>query len=608
MQPILRIDLSTGSTEKYLVPEEWEQNFLGGASLAARLLYDSLTADLDPLSPKAEILFLTGPLSGTAGPTAGRFVICAKSPATGLWGESHIGGFWGTELRKAGYDGVWITGKAENPVYLVVDDDQVNLYPASHFWGMDTYQIQDAIRSEIGKKNARVAGIGQAGENMINFASIMCDHGRVAGRTGMGAVLGSKNLKAIAVIGSGIVPVHDAKAFSQHRTQINKNLRNDNLSRTLRELGTGGGAEYFDYLGSMPKRGFSAGSMDNIEAISGSSLAEKHLVGVSACHGCVVACGRVVNHHVKSTRQKGPEYETMVGFGPNLWLRDMNFIIDMNDLCDRFGMDTISVSNTIGFAFRLFELGYLTEKDTNGLILEWGDQHAVETLVWEIGQNSGFGKLLSKGARALGKQFGAEDLAIQVNGLEVPYHDPRGVSGMALVYATSPRGACHNQSDYFFVEIGQADEELGIHFFNRLGGAEKAGNVARHQDWRTVFNSLVICLFGNVPPNELVNLLNQSISFELTLDEVLLIGERGWNMKRVVNNRLGLTRENDRLPRPLLEPLEDGGAVGHTIEMEVMLKAYYRARGWDWDTGYPTPEKLKALNLGFAVKDLWPAD
>ena len=606
MQPILRIDLSSGIIENFLVPEDWEQDFLGGASLAARILYDTLTADLDPLSPESEILFMTGPLSGTAGPTAGRFVICAKSPATGLWGESHIGGFWGTELRKAGYDGLWITGKAETPVYLLIHDDQVNLFPANHFWGMDTYQIQDAIRSEIGYKNAKVAGIGQAGENKIHFASILCDHGRVAGRTGMGAVLGSKNLKAVAVIGSGVVPVHDQKAFSQHRTRINKNLRNDNLSRTLRELGTGGGADYFDYLGSMPKRGFSAGRMDGIDEVSGSSLTEKHLVGVSACHGCVVACGRVVNHPEKSTRQKGPEYETMVGFGPNLWLRDMNFIIEMNDLCDRFGMDTISVSNTIGFAFRLFELGIITEKDTNGIILNWGDQRAVEKLVWQIGQSSGFGKLLSKGAFALGEQFGAEDLAIQVNGLELPYHDPRGVSGMALVYATSPRGACHNQSDYFFVEIGQAEEDLGLEIFDRLGGAEKAGNVAHHQNWRTLFNSLVICLFGNVPPHDLVSLIHQSSGFDLTLDDLLLVGERGWNLKRLVNNRLGLTSEHDKLPRPLLDPLDDGGAAGHKVDLDSMLEAYYQARGWDRETGYPTPEKLNSLNLGFAVKDIWP--
>lgn len=606
MQPILRIDLSEGSVEKYSVPSAWERDFIGGASLAARMLYDVLTPDLDPLSKDAALLFMTGPLSGTTGPTSGRFVICAKSPATGLWGEAHIGGFWGTELRKAGYDGLWITGKAETPVYLEIHDHQVNILPADHLWGLDTYQIQDAIREELGHEKVKVAGIGVAGEKKINFASILCDHGRVAGRTGLGAVMGSKNLKAIAVLGTGIVPVNDQESFPKLRTQINKNLRKDNLSRTLRELGTGGGAEYFDYLGSMPKRYFSQGSMDGIETISGSSLKDNHLVGVSACHGCVVACGRVVRHSKKSEKQKGPEYETMVGFGPNLWLRDMDFIIEMNDLCDRFGMDTISVSNTIGLAFRLFELGYLTEKDTNGLVLEWGDQQAVETLVKDIGHARGFGKILSRGARALGKQFGAEDLAIQVNGLEVPYHDPRGVSGMALVYATSPRGACHNQSDYFFVDIGQADEELGLEFFDRLAGVEKAANVSRHQDWRTVFNALVICLFGNVPPQDLVDLVNHSTGFDFDLEELLLVGERGFNMKRLVNIRLGLTRENDRLPRPFLEALDDGGAAGYKINFVTMLRGYYRARGWDSHTGYPTPEKLKGLSLEFALKEFWP--
>jgi len=254
MQPILRIDLSEGSVEKYSVPSAWERDFIGGASLAARMLYDVLTPDLDPLSKDAALLFMTGPLSGTTGPTSGRFVICAKSPATGLWGEAHIGGFWGTELRKAGYDGLWITGKAETPVYLEIHDHQVNILPADHLWGLDTYQIQDAIREELGHEKVKVAGIGVAGEKKINFASILCDHGRVAGRTGLGAVMGSKNLKAIAVLGTGIVPVNDQESFPKLRTQINKNLRKDNLSRTLRELGPGGGAEYFDYLGSMPKR------------------------------------------------------------------------------------------------------------------------------------------------------------------------------------------------------------------------------------------------------------------------------------------------------------------------------------------------------------------
>lgn len=608
MQPILKIDLTQGIVETFQVPETWEQDYIGGASLAARMLYDALTPELDPLSPEAVLLLMSGPLTGTSGPTAGRFVICAKSPATGLWGESNIGGFWGVELRKAGYDGIWLSGKAEEPVYLFIHNQDVEIRAANHLWGMDTYQIQEAIQQESGHARAKVAGIGRAGENKINFASIVCDHGRVAGRTGMGAVMGAKNLKAIGIVGSGKIPVANEAEYSKLRTSVNKNLRNDNLSRTLRELGTAGASDYFDYLGSMPKRGFSRGSMENLEKISGAYMTEKYLAGVSACHACVVACGRVVNHPRANGRQKGPEYETMAGFGPNLWINDLEFTFEMNELCDRYGMDSISTSNIIGFAFRLFELGFIGEDDCDGLRLAWGDKAVVNKLVHMIGKGEGFGIKLALGALEFGKLFGAGELAIQVNGLEVPYHDPRAFSGMALVYSTSPRGACHNQSDYFLVEIGQAEESLGINFLGRFEVAEKATNVARHQDWRTVFNALVICMFGNIPPVDLVSVVNSAIGNHWSLEELMLTGERGWTLKRLINNRLGVTRENDRLPKPLTEPLNDGGAAGYGIDLEPMLREYYSVRGWDWRTGIPSPEKINSLSLEFALEDLWPSD
>ena len=608
MQNILKVDLTRGWVDTFHVPETWQHDYIGGASLAARMLYDVITPDLDPLSPEAVLLFMSGPLTGTAGPTAGRFVICAKSPATGLWGESNIGGFWGVELRKAGYDGIWLTGRSEEPVYLFIHNQNVEIRSAQHLWGMDTYQIQDAIKEETGYPSVKVAGIGRAGENKINFASIMCDNGRLAGRTGMGAVMGAKNLKAIGIVGSGKIPVVDELGFSKLRTRINKDLRNDNLSRTLRELGTTGGADYFDYLGSMPKRGFTRGSMENLEQISGAYMTEKYLAGVSACHGCVVACGRVANNPQSHRKQKGPEYETMAGFGPNLWINDLEFIFKMNDLCDRYGMDSISTSNLIALAFRLYELGYLSDKDCNGLDLVWGNKTVVETLVHMIGKGEGFGKKLALGSLAFASMYGAKELAVQVNGLEVPYHDPRAFSGMALVYSTSPRGACHNQSDYFLVEIGQAEEALGIQFVSRFAGAEKAYNVVRHQDWRTIFNSLVICLFGNVPPHDLVSIVNKAIGSDWNLEDLLVIGERGWTLKRVINNRLGVTRENDRLPKTLLEPLDDGGAAGYKIDLEPMLKEYYAIRDWDWQTGIPSREKLTSLGLDFAIGDLWSND
>lgn len=603
LQPILTVDLDRGVFGELDIPAEWQAQFLGGASLGARLLYEELTPELDPLAPEAPLLFLNGPLSGTAGPAVGRFVVCAKSPATRLWGESNVGGFWGPELRKAGYDGILIRGASPEPAYLWVEDGRAELRPAEKFWGLDTYESRDAVGAEVGKPGVRVASIGPAGERQIPFALILCDHGRVAGRTGMGAVMGSKQLKAIAVKGSGQVPVVDFDAYNQARSKANRALREENLSDMFRSLGTAGGADYFDYLGEMPKQNFSRGVMEGVERMTGAAMAESILVGVSACHACVIACGRVVRIGEEKAH-KGPEYETMMGFGPNLMIDDLEAATWLGDLCDRYGMDSISASNTIGFAMTLFELGIINEADTGGIRLEFGNPKLAEELLHLTARREGFGDQLAEGSRALGRRYGKEERAVQVNGLEVAYHDPRGASGMALVYATSPRGACHNQSDYFDVDIGQVETELGLQFFPRQAGAEKAANVALHQDWRTVFNSLVICFFANVPPKTLLELINTGCGLDWDLQEMMRSGERGWTIKRAINNRLGLGKANDRLPEPLLEPLLDGGAAGFLIEFDAMLEAYYQARGWDAASGYPSARMLKRLEMDWLAKDL----
>ncbi len=460
MQPILKINLSSGEISRIEVPPAWQRAFLGGASLAARLLYTHLTPGLDPLSPQAPLLFLNGPLSGTSGPAVGRFVVCGRSPATGLWAESNCGGFWGPELRMAGYDGLWVEGCAQEPVYLWIQDGQVEIRPAAHMWGLDTYQTQEIIEAELGAGKVRVASIGLAGEARIPYALILCDHGRVAGRTGMGAVMGSKKLKAVAVQGHGKVPVVDLKRYTPLRSEANRLLRSDSMAQVMRELGTSAMAEYFDYLGEMPKRYYHQGVYPEDVRISGAALKETILVGVSACHACVIACGRVVRLE-DGEKRKGPEYETLVGFGPNLMLNDPVLATRLGELCDRYGMDSISLSNTIGLAFQLYEMGKITSQDTGGLELVWGNAQVVEQLIHMTVRRQGFGDCLAGGARSLGRHFGAEEEAVQVNGLEVAYHDPRGASGMALVYATSPRGACHNQSDYFLADLGRSNPAWG---------------------------------------------------------------------------------------------------------------------------------------------------
>jgi aldehyde:ferredoxin oxidoreductase len=601
MQPILKIDLTTGKIESFTVPVEYERDFLGGASLGARLLYDSLTRELDPLSPESPLLILNGPLSGTAGPTVGRFVVCGKSPATGLWAESNCGGFFGPELRMAGWDGVWLTGKAASPVYVLIRDAQVEIRPADSIWGKDTYEIQALLKQETGIAGLRTLGIGVAGEAQIPYALLLCDHGRVAGRTGLGAVLGSKNVKAVSVKGIGKVPVVDPDLYGPRRSAANSALKMDPLTSVLSSLGSAGASDYLNYLGEQPKKYFSVGFLEGADNVSGASVAETILVGKAACHACVIACGRVVRLE-DGEKRKGPEYETLVGFGPNLGLTSPATATRLGELCDRYGVDVISMSGTIGLAFRLYELGILGVEDTGGLELTWGNAAAAEECIHLAVKRQGFGTLLALGAKKLAEHFGAPDEAVQVNGLELAYHDPRGASGMALVYATSPRGGCHNQSDYFIVDIGQADPSLGLEFFDRQAGAEKAANVARHQDFRTVNNSLVLCVFANVAPETMLGLVNAACGYDWSLEDLLRCGERGWNLKRLINLRFGLTAVHDRLPKPLLRPYPDGGSADYVLPFEEMLAVYYQARNWDPVTGKPNQTKLSDLGIDGLAK------
>jgi aldehyde:ferredoxin oxidoreductase len=470
---------------------------------------------------------------------------------------------------------------------------------------MNTYHTQDKVKEEVGEKSARVCVIGQAGERQVLFASIMCDHGRMAGRTGMGAVMGSKNLKAVAVHGTNKIPVFDLPRYKSLRSEANRKLRDDNEAKVIREVGTAGAANYAEYLGAMPARYYSSGAFPAVDNVSGAKMTETILTGRSACQGCVIACGRVVKLPKDVMKRKGPEHETMVGFGANLLNDNLEAIVDLGELCDRYGMDTISASNTIGLAFHLYEKGIITKEHMEGVELKWGDVDAIEQLVRLIGSREGIGDLLAQGSLRFAKYFSAEEEAVQVNGLEVAYHDPRGVSGMALSYATSPRGACHNQSDYFFVDWGHSQEGLGIEFFPRHAQAEKAANVARHQDWRTVDNAVVMCIFANVEPQEKVELINAACGLDWTVADMMKFGERSWNLKRAINNRMGLTRANDKLPKALLTPFPDGGSAGFVPDLDAMLSSYYQHRGWDLETGKPSLEKLMELGLDDVAADLW---
>jgi aldehyde:ferredoxin oxidoreductase len=599
---MLKVDLTNKIITKQTIPQDYIDGYIGASGLAARLLFDDLDPQRDPLDPNSPLLFITGPLTGTNGPTTGRFTVCGRSPQTGWWGESNIGGFVGTELRKAGYDAVWITGRAKKPVYLWIFNQDIEIRSAEQLWGKtDTYQTQEVIRIETGESQAKIACIGLAGENLVPFAGILSDHGRLAARTGMGTLMGSKNLKALAVRGTQPIPLARPEIYKKLRLESNKNLLEQNMTTVLRATGSSGGADYFQYLGDIPQKYWTQATFEGASRVSGAEMADTILVGTTACQGCVISCGREVEindgQYPTGGKVKGPEYETMMAFGPLLLVDDLSAITALNGLCDRLGLDSISAGSTLALAYMLFEQGKLTSAVTNGLELHWGNPQPCFILLEQIARREGIGELLARGSLALATSYGDADLAVQVNGLEVAFHDPRAFSGQAFSYLISPRGACHNQSDYFTVELGGTVEEIGITLTDRLTDLGKAANAARHQHWRTVCNSLTTCFFAVVSPYEILDLLNAASGRDWDIETMLTAGERAWNMKRIYNLHLGWTPKGEKLPRLLMQSMPESGNKGHVPDMEAMLDEYYAVSGWDRTSGWPLPSKLDELGL-----------
>ncbi|MCW5881627.1 MAG: aldehyde ferredoxin oxidoreductase family protein [Anaerolineae bacterium] len=606
---LLRVDLSRGVMNDEPLNEAYVRDYIGGSGLAARYLWDMTDAATEPLSPEAPLIFMTGPLVGTAAPACGRHVVVALSPATGRWGESNTGGRFGAQLRYAGYDGIIVTGQAAHPVSLVIRDGVAELHDARHLWGKDIYATQEELKAEFNQPRASVACIGPGGEHRLPLAGIVNDEARIAARGGLGAVMGSKRLKAILAHGTGKIPLPDEARFREVVKSAYKELKEDFSVRMFRETGTAGGVDYLMMIGDMPNKYWTEGFFDGAEKLSGSVMKETIQTGIGACHTCPISCWRIVETRgvYKESRIDGPEYETVAAFGSLILSDDLEAVAYANHLCNSYGLDTISVGSTIAFAYYLFNQGIITVEDTGGLILRWGDVGTAIQLVGMIARQQGFGVVLGEGSRALGRRFGAEDLAVQVNGLEVAMHDPRAMTGMSLVYATSPRGACHNQGDMYWVELGRALGELGLDMLDRSSSEGKAFASARIQDWRSLYNSLIMCMFSNPDPHGVVGMLSAAIGREVSLPEGLFLGERAWNLKRIFNNRRGLSRHHDKLPKLLMEPMYVGGTEGVVPDFHAMLREYYDIRGWDWTSGRPTPAKLSQLGLDFALSELWPA-
>lgn len=597
---LLRVDLSAGNTWDEPLNQTYARDFVGGSGLAARYAYDMIDAQSDPLAPVNPLILMTGPLVGTAMPSAGRFSVCALSPATDIWGEANSGGFWGPELRFAGYDGIIITGQAENPLWLSIVDGHVQLHPAGELWGLDSYQTQDRVRDLLGEAQARVACIGQAGENGVKMAAVMNDHGRAAGRTGMGAVMGSKKLKAIAVRGTArTVPVAQPDELARLAREIVQGLNEDMMAMSLRLAGTAGYVDMALMYGDAPIRYFQQGEWERAGNLSGVLMADQYQNRRVACYRCPIACGRETRApRYDLSRVDGPEFETLMSLGSLLMIDDLEAVIAANHLCNRYGLDTISAGSTIALACELEERGILTPADTGGLTPRYGDPETVFELLRLLAMRQDFGALLAQGNAALAERFGVPELTATVNRLEVPMHDPRAFSGMAAIYALSPRGACHMQGDMYGVDTGQNPPiELGILPGDRFDSSEDKGHIAaRHQVWRTLYNALTICQFQNPGVERLLQAINAVTGWHLQENDLLTIGRRILTLKRLFNLHRGLTRADERLPALLTRPL-DGGSEGNVPNLDTLLAGAYDELGWDITSGKPARETLQNLRL-----------
>ncbi len=598
---ILRVNLTNGKIKFEELRLEDARMFIGGTGLAAKIIYEEVDPKTLPFDPSNKLVFMNGPLTGTIVPSSSKYAVCAKSPLTGIWGEAHASGFWGAELKSAGFDGVIIEGKSKRPVYLRIFDDEVVLEDASHLWGSGCIECEDMIKSDLGR-DVKVACIGPAGEKLVRFASIINDGGRAAGRCGMGAVMGSKLLKAIAVKGTGKAEIYDFDRLRRMIIRLYPVLMSFPSTQIQSSYGTNGEMASFYEYGDVPIKHFTLGSWEGIEKIDGEYMAKTIVKGQRACLGCPIGCWRYVeveDGRFAGVKGKGPEYETVASFGSLLLNDDIRAIAKANDMCNHYGLDTISTGVTIAFAMECYEKG-LIGRDDVGLELRWGDSDVILELIRRIGEREGFGNILAEGTRIASERIGgsAKELAMHVKGLEIPMHDPRAFKGMGLQYATSNRGACHLQGLVLRVEQGERFPDLKI--YERVDRFEVKGKgriVAVMQDWNEVQDSAITCKFLGVSPGHLTTFYTLTTGIRARLPDILKAGERIFNLKRLFNVKCGVSRKDDVLPRRFLEePLKDGGAKGQTVNLDYMLDEYYEFRGWD-PNGIPKIEKLRDLGI-----------
>jgi len=623
---ILYIDLSKGKHWTEPLPEHVAKAYVGGSGLAAYLLWNLTTEETDPLSPENPLIVATGPATGALAHSSGRFMVASKSPLTGIWGESHAGGFLGPQLKYAGYDALVVVGRSKNPISIVVDDSSVVLHRSDDLWGMNTRDTANELRSRFGK-DYHVMCIGPAGERMVRYSSIMVDYYRALGRTGIGAVMGSKNLKAIAVRGSGSVEVYDPdRYFEVLEDFLWRNTEGPwalPAQKSLGRYGTPCLVSVINAIGRLPTKNHWTGYWEEADKISGEELL-RYRVSRGSCFSCMIMC-----KHITSVRDGkyegafsgGPEYETVVALGSNLLISDLRAIIYMNQLCNLYGLDTISTGKVLSFVFECYEKGILTKEDLNGVEAVWGSDEAAVELIHAIASRRGIGNVLAEGvvraAEIVGR--GSDVYALHVKRLEVSAQDPRAQKSVGCTWAISVRGADHLRSLTTVDELGYRDiaaERYGPDkvdwVCDRLSEKYKGYIVKDQEDLFALVDSVIMCKYGTMwPPMYYFDFIAKLL-YPLTgikefgdVEYLRLVAERIANLKRCYNLREGVGKESEVLPRRFTEePMPTGPSKGHVCNLEPMLREYYESRGWDYESGLPYEETLERLELGYVAETL----
>jgi aldehyde:ferredoxin oxidoreductase len=623
---ILHVDLSNAKIRIEEPSEEFYKTYIGGSAMGTYYLYKNTPAGADPLGPENTLTIMLSASTGVSISGQSRMTATAKSPLTGLIGDSQVGGFFPAEMKFSGFDGIVFTGKSPKPVYLWIHDGEVELKDASHLWGKITGEVEKTIREELGDPKIEVAQIGPAGEKLVSFAAIMNMSNRANGRTGMGAVMGSKNLKAIAVRGHQKVKTADPAAITKLARLAPKRVQDIPDMKGLQDFGTASVLNYQNTSGGLPTRNYTSGTFDLAEDLSGETMSETILKHNDTCYACVVRCKRVVetefNHQHVDPLYGGAEYETLSTFGSYCAIGDMHAVSLANQVCNQYGLDTIACGATIAFAMDCFEHGLLTLKETDGIDLRFGNAEAMLAMLDKTCRREGLGDLLAHGSAYAGEKIGngAEDLVVATKNHELPAHMPQVKRSLALIYAVNPFGADHQSHEHDpgytpdtasynlerMAEIGLTDPQS-----DRVLNREKV-RMALTTEWDYCYiDSAQLCQFVYGPawqvygPNEQAELMRATTGWDWTVADILKAGERRLNMLRQFNAREGVGRERDTLPKRIYdEPLKGGASDGVAVtreEVNEALDMYYDMCGWDVTKGTPTPAKLEELGLGWMV-------